>query len=92
MIRKFISLMILGFLLQTCLPGCGELGQGMIKEFEDNKDGIRRELGELWDGFLDEFNGWTDSFATHSITKDSRCVTAGNGNVCGTCGMAGRRI
>ena len=74
MIRKFISLMILGFLLLTCLTGCGELGQGMIKEFEDNKDGIRRELGELWDGFLDEFNDWTDSFATHSITKDNRLV------------------
>lgn len=75
MIRKFISLMILGSLMLTCFTGCGlELGQGMIKEFEDNKDGIRRELGELWNGFLDEFNDWTDSFATHSITKDSRLV------------------
>lgn len=75
MIRKLISLIILGLLLLTCLTGCGsELGHGIIKEFEDNKDGIRQELEEFWDGFLEEINGWTDSFATHSITKDTDLI------------------
>lgn len=69
MIRKIVSA-ALSILLLTGLTGCvTDLGAGIIKELEDNQEGIHQELGELWDAFLEEANGWSESFATHSITK-----------------------
>ena len=68
MIRKLIVATAFVLLIVT-LAGCGtDLGTGMIKELKDNEDGIRQELGELWNGFLEEANEWSESFATHSIT------------------------
>lgn len=70
MIRKLISVAI-SVLLLVSLAGCGtDLESGIKKEFEDNKDGIRQELSRLWDSFLEELNEWSNSLATHSITKD----------------------
>ena len=70
MIRKLVSA-ALSILLLTGLTGCvTDLGAGIIKELEDNQEGIHQELGELWDAFLEEANGWSESFATHSITSD----------------------
>lgn len=70
MIRKFISAAVFVLLL-TGLAGCStDLGKGLIKEYEDNKEGIHQELGELWESFLEEANDWSETFATHSITKD----------------------
>lgn len=61
MIRKLVSA-ALAILLLTGLAGCAtDLGAGIIKELEDNQDGIRQELGELWDGFLEEVNEWSES-------------------------------
>lgn len=68
---KLISAALLILLLFTNLTGCSkELEEGIVREFEDNKEGIRQEMNELWDSLLDEINGWTDCFATHSITPD----------------------
>ena len=70
MIRKLIFAAV-SVLFLVSLVGCGtDLGNGLIKEYEDNKEGIHQELSELWDGFLEEINDWSESFATHSITKD----------------------
>lgn len=60
MIRKLVSMALL-ILLLTNLAGCvTDLGAGIIKELEDNQDGIRQELGELWDAFLEEVNEWSE--------------------------------
>lgn len=70
MIRKLIFAAI-SVLLLVSLVGCDtDFGNGLIKEYEDNKEGIHQELSELWNGFLEEINERTESFATHSITKD----------------------
>ena len=69
MVRKLVFTAVSVWLLVS-LAGCGTLVKGLIKEYQDNKEGIRRELGELWDGFLEEINEWSESFATHSITED----------------------
>lgn len=70
MIRKLVSTALAIWLLAG-LAGCAiDFGTGMIKELEDHQEGIRQELGELWDGFLEEANEWSESFATHSITSD----------------------
>ena len=70
MMRKIVSAALFIVLL-TGLAGCvTDLGAGIIKELEDNKEGIHQELGELWDAFLEEANEWSESFATHSITSD----------------------
>lgn len=74
MMRRLISA-VLSVLLLVHLAGCGtELGDGFIKEYEDNKEGIHQELRELWDGFLEEVNDWSESLATHSITKDQDLI------------------
>lgn len=70
MMRKIVSAALFIVLL-TGLAGCvTDLGAGIIKELEDNQEGIHQELGELWDAFLEEANEWSESFATHSITSD----------------------
>lgn len=70
MIRKSVAA-ALSVLLLTGLAGCAaDLGTGMIKELEDNKEGIRQEFYELWNAFLEESNEWSESFATHSVTDD----------------------
>ncbi len=74
MMRKLVSVVV-SILLLTGLAGCGiDLAVGMVKELNDNEDGIRRELGELWDSFLEEANEWSESFATHSITDDQDLI------------------
>ena len=74
MMRKLISAAV-SVLLLAGLARCGaDLGKGLIKEYEDNKEGIHQELGELWEGFLEEANDWSESFATHSITKDQDLI------------------
>lgn len=74
MMRKLISTALFVLLLVS-LAGCGTgLGSGIIKEYEDNKEGIHQELSELWDGFLEEINDWSETFATHSITKDQELI------------------
>ncbi len=74
MMRKFIPVAV-SVLLLVNLAGCGtELGDGFIKEYEDNKEEIHQELSELWDGFLEEVNDWSESLATHSITKEQELI------------------
>ena len=64
MMRKIVSAALFIVLL-TGLAGCvADLGAGIIKELEDDQEGIRQEPGELWDTFLEEANGWLESFAT----------------------------
>lgn len=70
MMRKWISIFLLMLSLSICLTGCSELGSGLLKEFEDNKDGIKSELEELKEGIKDEFNDWVGSISKYSITKD----------------------
>lgn len=74
MMRKFISVAVSALLLVNLTRCSTDLGKGLIKEYEDNKEGIHQELSELWDGFLEEANDWSESFATHSITKDQDLV------------------
>lgn len=70
MIRKLFFSAVL-ILILIGFAGCdADLADGIIKEFEDNQDGIRQELGELWDAFLEEANEWSESAATFSITDD----------------------
>lgn len=72
-IRKRIPILLLTAILVPVLTGCGlDLGQSVLAEFKDNKDGILDEARELWDSFLDEANDWADSMATQSITRDSK--------------------
>jgi len=74
MIRKLFFSAVL-ILAMIGFAGCdADLGAGIIKEFEDNQDGIRQELGELWDAFLEEANKWSESAATFSITDDPDLV------------------
>ena len=71
MLRKLITVLLLMSILMTSLTGCCmELGRGIIKEFEDNKDGIMSEFNELKDGIADEFNEWLGSISKYNITKD----------------------
>lgn len=72
--RKLISVAV-SVLLLVNLLGCGtDLENGLRKEYEDNQEGIRQELSELWDGFLEEIDTWSESFATHSITEDHELI------------------
>lgn len=74
MMRKLVPAAV-SVLLLVSLAGCStDLGNGLIKEYEDNKEGIHQELRELWDSLLEEINEWSESFATHSITKDQELI------------------
>lgn len=74
MMRKLVSA-ALAILLLASLTGCAaELGTGMLKELKDNEEGIRQEVGELWDAFVEEANEWAETFATESITRDRDLV------------------
>ena len=71
MLRKLISALLLLVIVMTCLTGCGtDLIRGIIKEYEDNKDGIKSELHELKDGIKNEFNDWMSSISRYSLTRD----------------------
>lgn len=70
--RKLISALLLVTLLPL-VTGCGMLKKlecSIIDEFNNNAGGICRELNELWEGFLDEINAWSDTAADHSVTQD----------------------
>ena len=70
MIQKLLFSVVL-ILAMIGFAGCdADLRAGIIKELADNQDGIRQELGELWDAFLEEANEWSESAATFSITDD----------------------
>lgn len=74
MMQKLISAAV-SVLLLANLAGCGtDLGTGLIREYEENKEEIHQELSELWDGLLKEVNDWSESLATHSITKDQDLI------------------
>lgn len=72
MLRKWISVLLLLTVLMTSLTGCGmDLVHGIIKEYEDNKDGIKSELHELKDGIKNEFNDWMCSISQYCLTEDN---------------------
>lgn len=61
MVRKLISVAV-SVLLLACMAGCSaDWAKGLIKEYQDNKEGIHQEIHELWDGFLEEIHGWTEA-------------------------------
>lgn len=68
--RRVIPLLLVMLTMFTGLTGCAELDSGIIKEFEDNKDGIKSELKELKDGLVEEFNDWVGTVSKYAITKD----------------------
>lgn len=69
--HKSIFVLLLLLILLTSLTGCGmELVHGMIREYEDNKEGIKSELQELKDGFKKEINDWMGSVSRYSLTAD----------------------
>ena len=71
MLRKLISGLLLLVELTTSLTGRGmDLARGIIREYEDNKDGIKSELHELKDGIKNEFNDWMSSISRYSLTRD----------------------
>ena len=48
MMQKLISAAV-SVLLLANLAGCGtDLGTGLIREYEENKEEIHQELSELW--------------------------------------------
>lgn len=72
MLRKWIPVLLLLTVLMTSLSGCGmDLVHGIIKEYEDNKDGIKSELHELKDGIKNEFNDWMCSISQYCLTEDN---------------------
>lgn len=74
MMQKLISVAV-SVLLLANLAGCGtDLGTGLIREYEENKEEIHQELSELWEGLLEEVNDWSESLATHFITKDQDLI------------------
>ena len=71
MLRKLIPGLLLLAALTTSLTECGmDLARGIIREYEDNKDGIKSELHELKDGIKNEFNDWMSSISRYSLTRD----------------------
>lgn len=61
MIRKWISVFLLLAVLTTGLTGCGmELARGIIREYEDNKEGIKSEIYELKEALKSEIREWWD--------------------------------
>ncbi len=71
MLRKLIFGLLLLAVLMTRLTGCGiDLARGIIREYEDNKDGIKSELHELTDGIKNEFNDWMCSISQYRLTED----------------------
>lgn len=73
MLRKLISVLLLLTVLMTSLTGCGmDLVRGIIREYEDNKEGIKSELHELKDGIKNELNDWISSFSQYSLTEDKK--------------------
>ncbi len=71
MLRKLISVLLLLAVLMTSLTGCGiDLARGIVREYEDNKDGIKSELHELKDGIKNEFNDWMGSISQYRLTED----------------------
>lgn len=71
MLRKLISGLLLTAVLMTGLTGCGmDLARGIIREYEDNKDGIKKELHELKDGIKNEFNEWMGAASQYRLTED----------------------
>ena len=58
--KLFFSAVLI--LVLTGFSGCNaDLGAGIIKELEDNQEGICQEFDELWDAFLEEVNEWSES-------------------------------
>lgn len=68
--RKCIPALWITLALTACLTGCADIGRGIIKELEDNKDGIKTELEELKDGFIAEFSDWMGAVSKYSITNE----------------------
>lgn len=73
--HKSIFVLLLLLILLTSLTGCGmKLARGIIREYEDNKEGIKSELQELKDGFKEEINDWMGSVSRYSLTADENLV------------------
>ena len=61
MIRKFATAVLSVLLLLVSFARCTvDLGLEVVKELNDNKEGILQEIGEIWDGFLEEISEWAD--------------------------------
>lgn len=86
--HKSIFVLLFLLILLTSLTGCGmELARGIIKEYEDNKEGIKSELQELKDGLKEEINDWMGSASRYSLTTDENLVgerKSGADNYAGT--------
>ena len=73
--HKSICVLLLLLILLTGLTGCSmELARGIIREYEDNKEGIKSELQELKDSLKDEINEWMSSASRYSLTADENLV------------------
>lgn len=73
--HKSIFVLLPLLILLTSLTGCGmELARGIIREYEDNKEGIKSELQELKDGLKEEINDWMSSASRYSLTADENLV------------------
>lgn len=73
--HKSIFVLLLLLILLTSLTGCGmELARGIIREYEENKEGIKSELQELKDGLKEEINDWMGSASRYALTADENLV------------------
>lgn len=62
MLGRFIALILLILALMTRLAGCCmEVGRGIMKEYEENKETIKSEFYELKDSLMEEIDEfWED--------------------------------
>lgn len=86
--HKSICVLLFLLILLTSLTGCSmELARGIIREYEDNKEGIKSELQELKDGLKEEINDWMGSASRYSLTADENLIgerNSGADNFVGT--------
>lgn len=63
MIRRWIAIILILALLTEGVTGCSsmDLVRGVIREYEDNKEGIKSELYELKEAAKSEIEEWINS-------------------------------
>lgn len=63
MIRRWIAIILILALLMEGVTGCSsmDLVRGVIREYEDNKEGIKSELYELKEAAKSEIEEWVNS-------------------------------
>lgn len=71
MLRKLVSVFLILAVMMTNLMGCSlDLVRGVVRELEDNADGIKSELHEWETGIRREIDDWLSAASKYALTKD----------------------